>query len=70
MKKALLVIGLVLVLGGVAEASQFSSGLSKTWGYLFTPVNCVAQLGADVVAALVKTFQCIVTNANPGNLIP
>ena len=71
MKKALLVMGFVFVVGmGTAEASQFSDGIRKTWGYLFAPVNCVGQLASDVVAAGTKFVVCVLANANPANLIP
>ncbi len=71
MKKALLVLGFVFVVGlGSAEASQFSSGLNKTWNYLFSPVNCVGQLASDVIAAGTKFVVCVLANANPANLIP
>ena len=71
MKKAVLVsvFGL-LVCSGVAEASQFSSGLAKTWSFLFSPVNCAANWVSDVVAASSKFVVCVLGNANPGNLIP
>ena len=69
--KTLMVAGLlVLALSGTAEASQFSDGLGKVWGYLTAPVNCVASLGADLVAVGAKFVTCVLNNANPKNLIP
>lgn len=63
-----------LLLGGVAEASQFSDGLGKSWGYLFSPVNAVAQFGNDigkcVLDSSLRFVQTVISNANPSNLIP
>lgn len=70
MKALVLVIGLVVFLAGNAEASMLSKALDKTWGYLWSPVNCVWVLGQDVVAAGAKFVTCVVNNANPKNLIP
>ena len=52
-----------------AEASV-GSALGKVWSYLFTPVNCIAQAGVDLVALGAKLVQCVLSNANPQNLIP
>ncbi len=53
-----------------AYASQFSDGLGKTWTYLTSPVNCIGNLGMDVLAAGTKFVVCVLNNANPKNLIP
>ena len=50
--------------------SVVSRGLGAVWGYLFSPVNCVAQLGVDVLADGVKFVQCMLKNANPSNVLP
>lgn len=72
MKQVAMAVGIVVVLGlgGVAEASQFSDGVRKTWGYLFSPVNCVADFGTKLTAATAEFVKCVLANANPGNLIP
>lgn len=73
MKKGLLVVGVVgmlFLMSGSAEASAVSQMIGKTWGYLFAPVNCIAQLSADLVSVGAKFVQCVIANANPANLIP
>lgn len=53
-----------------AEASQFSDGIGRTWGYLFSPVNCVSNLATQLVSAVGQFVVCVLNNANPHNLIP
>ena len=53
-----------------AEASQLSSGLSKTWGYMTEPINCISRLGVALVQVGGDFVRCVLSNMNPGNLIP
>ena len=61
---------LVLSLTTGAEASQVSNGLGKAWGYVTTPINCVAVLMSDLVSAGTKFVVCVLGNLNPSRLIP
>ena len=72
-KSGMILVSLVLCWGLYtcnAEASQFSDGIGKTWSFMFAPVNCVANLGMDLVSAGTKFVLCVLANANPHNLIP
>jgi len=53
-----------------APKSGVSNFLGNLWDYLFHPVNCVAQLGTDMLADGLKFVQCVLSNANPRNLVP
>lgn len=74
MKKAGWILVSLVVCWGIytcnAEASQFSDGLGKTWGYLTSPVNCLANLGVALIQVGGDFVRCVLSNMNPGNLIP
>lgn len=72
MKKLVVALGFWFCLMGGTVYAEASVGevMGKLWSYLFSPVNCVAQLGADLVADGAKFVQCVIENANPSRLIP
>lgn len=70
MKNVVVIVGLVIILSGSAEASQLSNGLHKTWGYLTAPVNCLAQASAEAVQLVANFVRCVLGNVDPGNLVP
>lgn len=74
MKKWLVVVGFIFVVGmGQAEAS-FGQSLGTAWGYIFAPVNAATQLVGDLIScgtsSVVHFIQTVISNANPSNIIP
>ena len=64
MKRGLLVIGVVFLLSaGTAEAGVLDWAKNSV-SYLWSPVNCVANLAVDIGQALWGTVQCVLKNAN------
>jgi len=70
MKKLILVGLLMVTFCGMAEASMLSDAISKSWNWLTAPINCVTKLGASLVAVGSDFVQCVLSNINPGNIIP
>jgi hypothetical protein len=60
-----------LVSTGTAEAGV-GNWVKNSWTYLTSPVNCIVELGRDVLAAGVKFGTCVIANVNrnPATLNP
>lgn len=74
MKRAGMVIGFVLCLGlwmGNAEAG-IGDWVKNSWVYATTPVNCVVDLGKDLLVVGTKFVVCLLgnVNRNPATLTP
>lgn len=52
------------------EASMVSQAVGNLWGYLFSPINCVANLSVEVLGSGARFVQCVLSNANPARIIP
>ena len=62
----------ILLLGWTAssEASIVSKAVGRVYNYAISPINCVANLTADLTNAVVKFGLCFFHNINPEQLIP
>lgn len=70
MRYAVLGLGLVFVLHTPAEASRASDGVDAVWGWMTSPVNCVAEFSSRLVAVSADFVRCVLNNANPERLVP
>ena len=74
MRKGLLVLCLVTCWGLYTCKAEAGIGdwVKNSFEYVVAPVNCLAQLGRDLIGVGVKFTVCIIANANrnPATLTP
>lgn len=68
------ILGLWLLSAAPAQASQVSDGIDAVWGWLTTPINAISNFSMHVVGcvgeATVQLIKDVLSNANPGHLVP
>ena len=71
MKRFVLAFGVTLLLCGTAEAG-IGDWVKNSWSYVTSPINCVVELGKDLLGAGTKFVICVLGNANrnPATLSP
>jgi hypothetical protein len=63
MRRTIIALGLFVVMTGTAEAGV-GDWVKNSWTFATQPINCVLELGKDLIAAGTKFVTCVISNVN------